>query len=194
MLMFFNTHQCNEHCQKLGLLNPRLTDKVPDNFTLIATRSEEETSMPGNTRVHKLCDLCRKAFETTFAHYVEKRNKGFELWCNPCSQKRDETMKSAQCEKCRATFKSSAYWFLRKKTDFPTLCSACRLERRERMRTALEGGGNVAAAQVTQPSRFALPKSSSKEQESFHLLIGELEKNFPLLLSVSDEKKDDKMK
>jgi hypothetical protein len=40
---------------------------------------------------------------------------------------------------CGARFKSSAYWFLMKKTDFPDKCSACRLANREKMRAELEG-------------------------------------------------------
>jgi hypothetical protein len=40
---------------------------------------------------------------------------------------------------CSKSFKSSAYWFLMKKTDFPDKCSACRLANRERMRLELEG-------------------------------------------------------
>ncbi len=139
MLMFFNTHQCNEHCQKLGLLNPRLTDKVPANFSLIAQPSDEELSMPGYTCVHKLCDLCRKPFETTFEHYASKRNQGYELWCGSCTEKRDATFKSGTCETCGKGFKSSAYWFQMKKTDFPTKCSGCRLANREKMRAELEG-------------------------------------------------------
>ncbi len=40
---------------------------------------------------------------------------------------------------CGAGFKSSAYWFFMKKTDFPDMCCGCRLTTREKMRAELEG-------------------------------------------------------
>lgn len=61
MLMFFNTHLCNEHCKSLGLLNPRESSRIPDNFELI-TDPEKGVSRSPKEKVHKLCDLCRKPF------------------------------------------------------------------------------------------------------------------------------------
>ena len=177
MLMFFNTHQCNDHCEKLGLLNPRLNDKLPTGFKLIAEPSLEEIQMPGNTIVHKLCDLCRKPFETNFAHYVKKRNDNFELWCPDCTKKRDETFKSARCEVCTAPFKSSAYWFQMKKTDFPTKCSKCRLANRERMRAALEG----VLDEPDEAPRTKLIEPKKAEKVEYKKLMSEWEKNFPSL-------------
>ena len=46
---------------------------------------------------------------------------------------------------CGKNFKSSAYWFLRKKTDFPDKCSGCRLANRDRMRQQIEDGQEVTA-------------------------------------------------
>lgn len=175
--MFFNTHQCNEHCAKLGLLNPRLSDKVPAGFKLIAEPSEEEVSMPGYTPVHKLCDLCRKPFETTFKHYAEKRNQGFELWCETCTQKRDDSFKKANCVDCSKEFKSSAYWFQMKKTDFPTKCSACRLANREKMRAQLEG---TYVAMEDQSERSTV-KNAQAPQQAFDKIIHDWESNFPAL-------------
>ena len=61
MLMFFNTHECNEHCHNLGLINPRKTAEIPNynNFQII-----KDTEYEGNPsqKVHKLCDLCKKPF------------------------------------------------------------------------------------------------------------------------------------
>lgn len=67
ILMFFNTHQCNDHCRALGLVNPRMTTSLSANFRLI---SSPEEARDAAERVHKLCDLCRKPHETTFGHYV----------------------------------------------------------------------------------------------------------------------------
>lgn len=136
--MFFNTHQCNEHCKSLGLLNPRLESKLPMNFKLVADPEEGKT-ISSHERIHKLCDLCRCPFETTYGHYFSQREQGFELWCSSCTEKRNNSFKTANCSICGKGFKSSAYWFLMKKTDFPDKCSSCRLANREKMRAALEG-------------------------------------------------------
>jgi hypothetical protein len=82
-------------------------------------------------------------------------------------------MKSGTCEVCGKGFKSSAYWFLRKKTDFPTKCSACRLANRDKMRLAIENGASqeqVASQQV-----------KKVKQANFRQLIGDLDENFPSL-------------
>ena len=139
MLMFFNTHQCNEHCASLGLVNPRLTKILPSDFVLIKN-PDEDKQVYSQDAVHKLCDLCRKPFQTTYEHYVSQRSQGFELWCDDCTTKRNDSMKKGKCVMCSKEFKSSAYWFLMKKTDFPDKCSACRLANRDRMRKELDEG------------------------------------------------------
>jgi Alpha-kinase family len=85
ILMFFNTHQCNDHCRSLGLLNPRETNAVSASFRLITNPEESSDAKHASTSVHKLCDLCRKPFLTTFGHYVSQRNQCYELWCDPCT-------------------------------------------------------------------------------------------------------------
>ena len=68
-----------------------------------------------------------------------------ELWCYACKEKRDTSWKEGVCQipTCLKNFKSSAYWFKMKKTDFPTMCSKCRLADRQSNRLAiLEGGLN----------------------------------------------------
>jgi hypothetical protein len=137
MLMFFNTHQCNDHCKSLGLLNPRTQGKLPAMFEIVKD-PEAGVTKKSYEKVHKLCDLCRKPFETTYGHYTSQRSQGFELWCKDCTQKRNDSFKSKNCSWCSKSFKSSAYWFLMKKTDFPDKCSGCRLLNREKMRAALE--------------------------------------------------------
>lgn len=47
-------------------------------------------------------------------------------------------MKRGTCVVCGKDFKSSTYWFLMKKTDFPDKCSACRLANRDLKRRELE--------------------------------------------------------
>lgn len=171
MLMFFNTHQCNEHCVSLGLLNPRLESKLPMNFKLVADPEEGKT-ISSHERIHKLCDLCRCPFETTYGHYFSQREQGFELWCTSCTQKRNDSFKTANCSICGKGFKSSAYWFLMKKTDFPDKCSPCRLANREKMRAALEGGavpeesktgGPVTSSHVAEPQYVIETKESHKK-------------------------------
>ena len=123
--MFFNTHQCNEHCQSLGLINPRLTETVPKSFALIKNPDNCMIKSMHQT-LHKLCDLCRVPFETTYSHYTHQKKKGWELWCGSCTKKRDESVREAACTICKFKFMSSAYWFKMKKTDFPEHCLTCR--------------------------------------------------------------------
>lgn len=123
--------------------------------------------------MHKLCDLCRKPFQTTFKHYVTQRSQGYELWCTPCTEKRNSSMRAGKCEDCGAGFKSSAYWFLRKKTDFPVKCSACRLANRDKMRQALSGGSNPEDEQRQPQQRRQGPKMA------FNQLMGNFDANFP---------------
>ena len=40
---------------------------------------------------------------------------------------------------CTKSFRSSAYWFLMKKSDFPDKCPPCRLANREKLRATLNG-------------------------------------------------------
>ena len=97
MLMFFNTHQCNEHCNALGLLNPRVKGELPLNFKLVADPEEGKT-ISSEAKLNKLCDLCRKPFETTYGHYYSQREEAFELWCDPCTKKRDSSFKKGECK------------------------------------------------------------------------------------------------
>ena len=172
ILMFFNTHTCNEYCKTLGLVNPRLHSKLPDNFELV--KEIEDAPAEPTSQVNKLCDLCRKGFKVAYQHYVDQRSKGFELWCNPCTKKRNESMKPGTCCMCGAGFKSSAYWFQMKKTDFPDKCSACRLANRDRMRRELEGD-----VHEEEPSRFS--KKPKKKQQKFEEIVNNIDMNFPCL-------------
>ena len=138
MLMFFNTHECNEHCQNLGLINPRKTGKVSNaDFKLIKDIDYEADP---TQQVHKLCDLCKKPFYTTLGHYREKRSEGHEVWCQQCTLKRDQSVTKSTCATCYKHFNYSGYWFKMKKSDPPVDCWACRLRKREKERVKLSGG------------------------------------------------------
>ena len=60
MLMFFNTHECNDHCKNLGLINPRKTVNVSDGDYELIKDTDYEADL--SQQVHKLCDLCKKPF------------------------------------------------------------------------------------------------------------------------------------
>lgn len=47
-------------------------------------------------------------------------------------------MREGKCEWCKASFRSSQFWFKMMRTDFPTLCGDCRKLRREKWRSELE--------------------------------------------------------
>ncbi len=42
ILMFFNSHNCNEYCKFLGLVNPRQTCALPPKFQLFNSPKEPE--------------------------------------------------------------------------------------------------------------------------------------------------------
>lgn len=136
--MFFNTHRCNEYCSALGLVNPRIVNELPPNFKLIAYPYEGKSLIPSQI-ISKLCDLCRYPFKTIYGKYCFQREKEFELWCDSCTWKRDNSMKEAICKDCRNPFHSSTYWYMMKKSDFPESCYNCRLALREKLRAKLEG-------------------------------------------------------
>jgi hypothetical protein len=46
--MFFNTHECNEHCKALGLVNPRNECKLPPNFHRLIADPEEGKIIPAS--------------------------------------------------------------------------------------------------------------------------------------------------
>jgi vacuole morphology and inheritance protein 14 len=69
MLMFFNTHQCTKHCRALGLVHPKDTQELPEDFKLLRDLDSEEVDLM--KKVEKLCDLCRKPFITTQGRYME---------------------------------------------------------------------------------------------------------------------------
>lgn len=95
-------------------------------------------------------------------------------------------MKSGVCIVCSKPFKSSAYWFLMKKTDFPDKCSGCRLANRDRMRRALEGrapdSDDEFISKRLNDAKFARP------QKTFVELFGDADKNFPSLPPQTDDK------
>jgi len=111
ILMFFNTHTCNDFCKKLGLVNPKDTKKLSSDFeimpekgSILMLKDEEELA---RTMIKKLCDLCRKPVKVSYTHYLAKREQEFETWCNPCTTKRNNSMKRGNCSMCKATFYSS---------------------------------------------------------------------------------------
>lgn len=132
--MFFNTHQCTKHCRALGLVNPKDTQELPEDFKLLRDLDSEIDLMKN---VNKLCDLCRKPFVTNQGRYIEKRSEGHELWCSHCTIKRNKSLTSSNCDTCKKDFNYAAYWFKMKKSDPPTSCWACRLNQRNEERKKL---------------------------------------------------------
>jgi vacuole morphology and inheritance protein 14 len=66
ILLFFDSHVCNEYCEYLGLINPKACSKLPPNFELF--KEAPEPSHPGS-RLLKLCDICKHPFEVSYGFY-----------------------------------------------------------------------------------------------------------------------------
>jgi len=77
ILMFFNSHICNEYCTYLGLFNPKTTSVLPnkdnvDRFQLFNVPPPPESL---SKQIQKLCDLCRKPFSVAYSHFAQQRAK-----------------------------------------------------------------------------------------------------------------------
>ena len=46
ILAFFRTHRCNKHCANLGLLHPKNTSELPNDFSFFS--SEKKNPKPQN--------------------------------------------------------------------------------------------------------------------------------------------------
>lgn len=135
ILKFFFNHSCNHYCKELGLINPKNTEYLPENFSF-----SQPLIKPANLKkaVFTICDLCKGAYKSTAGFVFQKRLEDQLKYCKPCDDKRKQTMKKGNCEWCNTGFSSSEYWFQMMRTDFPTLCGECRRKRRENMRKDLE--------------------------------------------------------
>mmetsp|Transcript_33503 Transcript_33503/g.32570 ORF Transcript_33503/g.32570 Transcript_33503/m.32570 type:complete len:150 (+) Transcript_33503:31-480(+) len=131
ILLFFNTHHCNEYCEQLNLVHPKEVSKLASDFSLF---SEVKISKNKNQLVQKVCELCRLPYHLTYKEFIEKRINAREFWCEPCTQKRNASMKKGLCEICGQEYQCSAYYYRMKKSDVPVLCYPCRKQDRERMR------------------------------------------------------------
>ncbi|KAL4471762.1 hypothetical protein ABPG74_008655 [Tetrahymena malaccensis] len=131
---FFLTHQCNKYCQNLNLIHPNIS-QLPKDLSFFSSKLERPKDP--KKKVYCMCDLCKEPFQTTAEYVYNKRKDCYEKYCPSCDQKRQNTLKQAYCTSCNAQFKSSTYWFLMKRTDFPELCGPCRKKRRERLRAEL---------------------------------------------------------
>jgi len=141
MMKFFMTHYCNEYCNKLHLVHPRKKMNIDVEKYDFFVDKYVSPDDPYET-VFKVCDLCRKHFETTSGTVYEKKKACQEMYCESCDVQRKNTIKGGKCIDCQAAFKSSEYWFRMKRTDFPIRCSACRLANRNRMRKENENSAN----------------------------------------------------
>ena len=123
---------------------------------------------------------------------------------------------------CGKKFKSSAYWFLMKKSEFPDTCCACRLADRERMRAELQGielsiddskgpqlqftletkvargkhgrgFKKIVTASSTQQAEAAQKKEKPKKL-MFYQMMKEADLNFPELADNSSKEGDENCK
>jgi|JI61114BRNA_FD_contig_71_1253803_length_2662_multi_2_in_0_out_0_1 hypothetical protein len=132
ILKFFFGHRCNAYCKQLGLVNPKLTAALPEEFNFYG----QEVPAPADShkKCFTICDLCKGAFTSTAGFVYRKRLEDQLKYCKPCDDKRKASLRKGKCEWCSTTFSSSEYWFKMMRTDFPTLCGECRKARREKWR------------------------------------------------------------
>eukprot|EP00825_Cyclidium_porcatum_P036758 TRINITY_DN3946_c0_g1_i1.p1 TRINITY_DN3946_c0_g1~~TRINITY_DN3946_c0_g1_i1.p1 ORF type:complete len:575 (-),score=85.89 TRINITY_DN3946_c0_g1_i1:473-2197(-) len=136
IMKFFLTHKCNQYCKKLGLITPKTDGQLPKDFNFF--QQQVEYPQDPSKKISVLCDLCRQPFQIQAKIYYDKVMNSQEKYCNSCDVKRKNTMKDGKCCDCGKSFRSSEYWFLMKRTDFPVRCSDCRRKLREKKRQDLE--------------------------------------------------------
>ena len=120
IVKFFFTHKCNFYCEKLGLINPKTHEKLPENFTFYQNNLEKPIK---DEKINKICELCKVAFRISSFDYYYSKEKFSEIYCSDCQKKQQKTMKEAVCIDCFYTFRSSEYWVKMKKCDFPVRCT-----------------------------------------------------------------------
>jgi Alpha-kinase family len=135
IMKFFFTHICNPYCKKLGLIHPSVSNSIPEELKFYCMNMNKPEKLADI--VYTICDLCREGFKICAGTLYAKRMNSQEKYCNKCNSKRLNSMKEGKCATCGSSFRSSEYWFNMKRTEFPTLCSKCRLERRNKMREDL---------------------------------------------------------
>ena len=74
ILAFFRTHRCNKYCANLGLLHPKNTFELPNDFSFFS--SEKKNPKPQNMfqQINKICDLCKEPFGITAGELYDKTN------------------------------------------------------------------------------------------------------------------------
>eukprot|EP00349_Pseudokeronopsis_sp_Brazil_P011021 CAMPEP_0202978988 /NCGR_PEP_ID=MMETSP1396-20130829/85265_1 /ASSEMBLY_ACC=CAM_ASM_000872 /TAXON_ID= /ORGANISM="Pseudokeronopsis sp., Strain Brazil" /LENGTH=225 /DNA_ID=CAMNT_0049718217 /DNA_START=265 /DNA_END=939 /DNA_ORIENTATION=+ len=89
ILLFFDTHICNDYCKKLSLLHPRKTNGLPENYDSLQHLNfsqivETSSKRQAKKTVNKLCELCRELKVLKHRDFMHMRIKGKEFWCNEC--------------------------------------------------------------------------------------------------------------
>lgn len=71
ILKFFFNHTCNHYCKSLGLINPKNTSEIPENFNFY----ENVLTKPANSNkeVYTICDLCKGPYKSTAGFVFQKR-------------------------------------------------------------------------------------------------------------------------
>jgi hypothetical protein len=94
ILKFFFNHRCNTYCKQLGLINPKHTAELPEDFKFY--RQEIPKPVDFNKNVFTICDLCKGAFTSTSGFIYKKKLEDQFKYCRPCDEKRKATMRMVQ--------------------------------------------------------------------------------------------------
>jgi hypothetical protein len=131
MMKYFMTHHCNKYCKQLELIHPRQSYKIDINYKFFVDKYKKPDA---TTRQHTLCDLCREPYMALALDIYNNKKKCWENFCDGCNNKRKGSFKGASCSMCKKFFKSSAYVYKMKRTDFPDKCQKCTQENRNELR------------------------------------------------------------
>lgn len=150
IVKFFLSHKCNYYCKELGLISPKENCKIPMNCNFFTLEIKEPKK---NEIINKICDLCQKTYKISSFTYFENRKKFPECYCDHCQKEKNATMSKGRCIDCKQDFRSSEYWFIMKRTDFPIRCPNCRRANRDKMRSELEQDKEINESRLNQKNQ-----------------------------------------
>jgi hypothetical protein len=131
MMKYFMTHNCNKYCKQLELIHPRQFHKIDKDYKFFVDKYIPPAI---GVKQHTLCDLCREPYMALATDIYKNKKKCWENFCDCCNDKRKKQFKGAKCSKCGNFYKSSAYVYKMKRTDFPDKCQKCTQESRNELR------------------------------------------------------------
>ena len=123
IIKFFISHECNTYCKYLELIHPKDFVKIDENYDFFVEKFTPPVD--NNKLIKKMCDLCTKTFLIKAIDLFDKKKKFWDAFCPSCDKRRIKSFTKNKCSKCFKPFVSSAFYYMMKRTEFPSKCQKC---------------------------------------------------------------------